>query len=77
MSSIYLESNGKTLATQPEFLGENSLGRKTHEEIFPRQKLMLDTSTIVNILESSAFRWREIINHRYIIKKVYESELIN
>ena len=45
MSSIYFESNGKTLETQPEFLGEYSFGRKKDGEIFPRQKLMLDNST--------------------------------
>ena len=45
MSSIYFESNGKTLETQPEFLGEYTLVKKTTEEIFPRQKHMLDNSS--------------------------------
>ena len=45
MSSIYFESNGKTLETQPELLGEYSLGRKTPEGNILRQKLMLDNCT--------------------------------
>ena len=44
MSSIYFESNGATLETQPEFLGEYYLFKKKPGEIFPRQKHMLDNS---------------------------------
>ena len=45
MSSIYLESSGLTLETQPEFLGEYWLEERSDEEILKRKKHMQYKST--------------------------------
>ena len=45
MSSIYFESSGLTLETQPEFLGEYSLNERNPKEILQMKKHMLYKST--------------------------------